>query len=102
MVQCDTYVESHEHHISIPSRTISLAHTILGHFRRRVPMCRCREVCGCNHLPLLSLLDYWGCVLHSIHHPISSEVHVALGDLRVDRSRDSNRPTRKEKESKSK
>jgi hypothetical protein len=51
MVQRDMYVESHGLHSSIPSRIASLAHTILGHFREMVPMCRRRGVRGCSHSP---------------------------------------------------
>jgi hypothetical protein len=101
-VQRRTYVEPHRRRSSFPSRTTSLAHTMQEHFRWTVPMCRHRGARGCSHLPWVSLPDYWGRVQHSIHHPISSEVYVALGDLLADRSRDSNKPSRKENESKSK
>jgi hypothetical protein len=48
------------------------------------------------------MIKPWRGVQHSIHHPTFLEVHAALGDPLADIPRASNRPSRKEKENKSK
>jgi hypothetical protein len=101
-VQRSTYVEPLELRCSIVSHTTLLAHTIQGHFRRMVLMCQCRGVRGCSCSPGVSLLDLWGRCPALNSSPISLGVHAALGHPLADWSRDSNRPSRKEKGSKSK